>query len=34
MTTAPERVQIDVVPSFLEDAWWAPERAAAELRDL
>ena len=30
MTTAPERVQIDVVPSFLEDAWWTPDRAAAD----
>ncbi|WP_105033104.1 phenylacetic acid degradation bifunctional protein PaaZ [Arthrobacter ruber] len=30
MTTAPERVQIDVVPSFIEDAWWTPERTAAD----
>ncbi len=30
MTTAPERVQIDVVPSFLEDTWWTPERQAAD----
>ncbi|WP_104168076.1 phenylacetic acid degradation bifunctional protein PaaZ [Arthrobacter sp. SX1312] len=30
MTTAPERVQIDVVPSFLEDGWWTPDRTAAE----
>lgn len=29
MTTAPERVQIDVVPSFIEDAWWTPDQAAA-----